>query len=872
MRQFVWFVLFLFTTKANGVSKSMINFLTYEDAKLRGESIDNVSYKLHVNLTEKNTEYDGNISIEFLAKKAENIFLDFSSKEGKIKQLSINGKKSTYRFEDSKVHLSAENMKVGEVNTIEVVFKSHHSKNGKGFYRFEGDKEVFVCSNLEPYYANEMFPHFDQPDKKAEYELTVKAPKHWEVISNTREIEKEDVDTLNRFWKFKKTGKISSYVFALIAGPFKVWESKSLSGISLRIFARKAIADYVNTQDWFEMTKKSFAFFEKQFDYAYPFEKYDQILVPEFGAGAMENVGAVTFNEDRFVRRGQPTPSDRFLTMVVLAHEMSHMWFGNLVTMKWWDDLWLNESFAEFMSFLATEANAKELDLLDPWVVFNADAKFSAYIEDAYKSTTHPIVGEVRNTDEALSSFDRITYEKGASALKQLYFYVGKDAFYKGLRKYFKDHAFSNTTRHDFLKALSEASGLDLKKWDEEWLRSKGTNQITVAVEYSQSKIKSLKIKQYPDPIQGLLRTHRTLVGLYKYDARGFLSLYKTVPITYQGSETIVEEAKGLIPADLIFPNTSDYDLANVVLDEKSLASTMNSLSLVEDTLLRHQLYISLWFMVRNRDISPQQYIDLAIKHTVNEKDLTILDDVIGNIRQKALLYIDKDQRQAYIDKVAQYIWERLQNAEAGSALQTLYFDHFVAGVSKKYESTLIAWLDETEKLPGFVLDADRRWNVVKALAFLSSPKIKTYISKEKQRDGSKRGLLRAKLAELAQPDLSVKKKWYKEFTSPGKLVATDARVLMGNFHDIRHEELTDFVADDFLISVLKQLRAKEYDVKVEHFASSMYPLTFKEEVEKKTLDFIQTNAELPVHIKKALLKRIEDSQRIRQVRNKFKK
>jgi len=847
------------------------NVLTYENAKQRSLAVSNVQYQLQMQLTAESPLYQGEIDLRFYLKDTKNLFLDFSEHGNKIKDLSINGKKSPYRWENSKIYLPEEALKLNAENHVHILFTNTFSNEGKGLHRFVDpeDKQDYIYSNLEPYYANEVFPHFDQPDLKAVYELSVSAPKHWEVIANSRESEVKELNPQYRMWKFQASPKMSSYLFALTAGPFAKWESKSFSGIPLRLFVRKTLAKYIDDKDWFKMTQESLAFQEKSFDYPYPFKKYDQILVPEFANGAMENIGAVIFNEDSYVQRGTPTPLERSDMMDTLSHEMSHMWFGDLVTMKWWDDLWLNESFATFMSYLTIEKTYKTLNLPDPSLSFNASAKLSASLEDSYKSTTHPIVGTVKDTDEAVSSFDAITYEKGASVLKQLYFYVGEEAFFKGLRKYFKQHAFSNTTRHDFLQALSEASGLNLNKWDEEWLRSKGTNSISVDLKVDGDKIKSMTIDQEPDPMDKLLRTHRTLVGLYKYDAQGALKLYKSIPVTYQGAQTEVKEAIGENVPDLVFPNDSDYDLVNISLDAKSLETVYKSLHKVESPLLRQQLYSTLWFMLRNSKVSANEYIKLVTQHALHEDNIIVLDSALSSLRS-ARTYVPKKSREAASKLISHLLWQRLQKAEPGSPLQTLLFDHYLASATNEHGKELQSWLEGKASPAGMKLDQDRRWSILSALSEMQYAQLASLLQKEKQRDSSSRGLVRAMLVEISAPKVSVKKKWYKEISTPGRMVSRDARTVMGHFQYVLNENLTDFVMEDYFSSILKQVAANEFENKVAHFVKSMYPISYPASFETKVGAFLKEHPELPSLVRKAMLKSVEDSERVRLARLKF--
>ncbi len=872
MRVLISTILLSLGTQLGALGSPAVNFLTYESAQHRAEMLDQIHYRLHMDLRSNSQGYEGELVVRFHLKHTHDLFLDFSDRRGAhIHKLSINGSESSYLWEDGKIYLPAERLRLNLENNVSIQFCNSFSNTGKGLHRFEDreDKGVYIYTNLEPYYANEVFPVFDQPDLKASYELSVSAPASWKVIANTRESEIKSLDFRTNLWQFPATQKISSYLFALIAGPFTVWESRTWSGIPLRIFARQTLAQYIDAKDWLAMTRWSFAFLEKSFDYPYPFEKYDQILVPEFSAGAMENVGAVTFSEDRFVHRGLATPLQRFKILEVLAHEMAHMWFGDLVTMKWWDDLWLNESFATFMSSLTAEAIHKDLGLLDPWLSFNAEAKFYAYLEDGYQSTTHPIVGSVRNTDEALSNFDSITYRKGASVLKQLYFYVGKQAFYTGVRNYFKKHAYGNTTRHDFLESLSEASGLDLKSWDAEWLRSKGTNRIRVEMTKRGSQIESLQIKQNPDPMDKLLRTHRTDVGFYKYNEQGSLNLFKTIPVTYQGAVTEIEAPAGLEFPALVFPNVSDYDLVHVSLDPNSLSTVYKSLSRISSTLLRQQLYTTLWYMMRNSEISAKQFVNLVLKHAEDENDITVLDKVLLSLRI-ARTYLPKASRGTANASIANFLWLRLFRAKAGSALQTLLFDHFLHFATLEHASQLHAWLAAEKALTGMVLDQDRRWCILVALAALGYPQALDLIRAENLRDQSNRGLVQSMLAEASLPYLSVKKKWFEELSRPGHMVAADAAIVMNGFQNVLTENLTDFVAEEYFSSILKQLEAKEFDRKVAAFATAMYPIDFSAAFEYQVTAFLARHPGIPSLVRKAMLKRVEDSEKIRAARVNF--
>ncbi|MCJ8277145.1 MAG: M1 family aminopeptidase, partial [Bdellovibrionales bacterium] len=454
--------------KQESVGRKDESGLTQVYAMLRSQSIDKVTYDLKFDLTNEKL-YRGETKINFILKNEIPLSVDFA--QGMIDQVYVNGKIIKHEpYNGHFINIPGDSVKLGQ-NTIDIKYSHEYSKNGAGFYRYIDveDNKTYIYSHFEPYSANQLFPCFDQPDLKATYTTQVKAPKDWEVISSMRETEKT-VHGDYADWTFPKTAKFSTYTYSLHAGDYHVWESIAKTKkheIPLRLFARQSLAKYVKADEWFTLTQQAFPYFEDLYGYPYPYVKYDQLIVPDFNAGAMENVAAVTFNEDHYVRRGEKTRSQRRRLASTLFHEMAHMWFGNLVTMKWWDDLWLNESFA---TYSATRALVEVSEFKESWLTFNI------YKQSAYKAdqavTTHPITTVVKSTDEAFANFDSITYGKGASVLKQMAFYMGDGKYKKGLRTYFKRHAEGNTVLSDFMQAMESASQKDMSQWRERWLET----------------------------------------------------------------------------------------------------------------------------------------------------------------------------------------------------------------------------------------------------------------------------------------------------------------------------------------------------------------------------------------------------------------
>src|SRR5262245_8314498 len=575
--------------------------LTREMASARARQLGDLSYALWFDLDADREEYTGRVAIGFdLAKDAEgDLFVDFA--DGEIHALSINGAAVAAgdlakRYDGRRLRLATGELVRGGANRIEIGFTHAYSTTGNGLHRFRdpADGRVYTYTNFEPYNANRMFPCFDQPDLKASYELTVEVPSEWTVIANTPE--REVTSGAGRStWRFPPSPVFSTYIFALHAGPYASWSGKA-GPVPIRLFARKSLAPYVDHAEWLEVTRQGLAFYGDYFGHAYPYAKYDQIIVPEFNSGAMENVAAVTFSE-RYVNRSKITEDEKRDRADTILHEMAHMWFGDLVTMRWWNGLWLNESFATWASARAVDGATR---FEGSWQAFLGEKQW-AYWEDQLV-TTHPIEVPVPDTDQAFANFDGITYGKGASVLKQLSFYLGEDEFREGLRLYFQRYALGNTELADFMGTLAEASGQDLSGWQELWLETPGLNGVeaswTCATDPKSGRrvISRFALMQSPSEWSGVLRPHRTRIGLYS--ASSCKRIGDPIPATYAKAETDVAAAIGKPCPDLVYPNDGDYDYVKVTLDPASLEAVRGSITKLGDPMLRQQIWHSLWEMV----------------------------------------------------------------------------------------------------------------------------------------------------------------------------------------------------------------------------------------------------------------------------------
>jgi len=544
---------------------------TRAEAAERAAHLSIQSYEVELDLTQGEEIFLSNTKVKFTCNKpGYATFIDAVGKS--VISATLNGQViDTTNYDGESIfinNLAAENELVIKLNGL-------YSKTGEGLQRSVDpvDNEIYLYSQGETAFIRKMYPCFDQPDLKATFSLSVIAPDHWQVISNNPLKEKTALTDKKAKWSFTTTPRISTYITALIAGPYYNVQDEYVGKkkVPLGIYCRKSLAEFLDPDDIFLITKQGFTYFEKVFGLEYPFEKYDQIAVVDFNWGAMENAGAVTFLERLLVFRSKVTERMYNARANTILHEMAHMWFGDMVTMKWWDDLWLNESFAEWSSYLAMVEATR---FKNSWTGFNQERKNWAYRQDQL-SSTHPIVTDMKDIDTVAGNFDGISYAKGASVLQQLVAHVGRDNFILGLQKYFAKHAFKNTTLDDLLVELTQTSGRDLKPWVFTWLQTAGVNTLRPALEIENDRYKSVSIIQEAPtmPIgSSELRPHRMAVGLYDL-VENKIALRKSVELDVTGSNTVVTELAGQKVADLLLINDRDLSYAKIRFDDRSIAT-----------------------------------------------------------------------------------------------------------------------------------------------------------------------------------------------------------------------------------------------------------------------------------------------------------
>ncbi|MDG1750167.1 MAG: aminopeptidase N [Thalassotalea sp.] len=752
----------------------------FEDyAKMRAQQVSNVTYNLQVTLDNKTESFAGitDLNFDLAANNQNDLTIDFDS--GTVNSVKVNGKAVSFTYEKWFITVPASELAEGK-NTVTVDYQRPYATDGSGLHRFVDPEngEVYLYTDFEPYDANRLFPHFDQPDLKAKYTMQVTAPSHWKVITSVRETAVEQQGE-NSVWDFPESAKFSSYIFSLHAGNYAVWED-TFEDIPLRLFARQSLAEYVKTEEWFEPTKQSFKFFNDYFEVRYPFVKYDQIVAPDFNAGAMENVAAVTFNEG-YIARGEKSTLAKMSLANVIAHEMAHMWFGDLVTMRWWNGLWLNESFATYMANLAIN-EASDFD--NAWDVFYSGTKQWAYRSDD-SVNTHAIELPVPSTGDALTNFDGITYGKGASVLKQLPYYLGEENFRVGVSNYLKKFSYKNTELDDFIGELGKAAGKDMTQWTQDWLYNAGLNTIKVNYQCSDNKISQLNIEQTAPADYPTLREQRVQVGLYNY-ADNKMSLTTAIPVTYKGANTEVTAAIGQACPDLVYPNEADWGFVKVDLDDKSLASVEKHINAVESTTMRLMLWQSLSDSVRDANLAADKFVHFAIANIEGETDYNVVRKIAGSLTT-ALRYLttatrleQKDYSDLYRDVENLYL-RLLEKAEAGSDLQKMWYSRYVSmSKSDNHLKNLLDVLQGEKSYDGLTIDQDKRWNILAQLNRYQHGNYAALLEAEKVKDNSDSGIKSAIYAEVLRPEEQVKAKWFDVVVNnPENLKLSTLRYIM---------------------------------------------------------------------------------------------
>jgi aminopeptidase N len=811
--------------------------LTREEARERARLLDVESYHVELDLTGGETTFGSVTTVRFrCTSPGASTFIDLSAPA--VSEIVLNGTHvAAEKFDGNRISLDG----LAESNKLRVAADCAYSRTGEGLHRFTdpADGAVYMYSDLETFDAHRVYACFDQPNLKATFQFDVTAQQGWEVISNAAPETVVRPSAGTAFWAFPPTPVLPTYITAIAAGPYHAVRGEH-DGIPLGIFCRQSLASYLDPDEIFEVTRQGFDYFHRAFGMRYPFGKYDQIFVPEFKAGAMENAGCVTFLE-AYVFRSRVTDSSREARAETILHEMAHMWFGDLVTMRWWDDLWLNESFA---TWAGTVAQAEATRWTSAWTTFAQAWKAWAYRQDQLPST-HPIAADIPDIEAVEVNFDGITYAKGAAVLKQLVAHVGRENFLAGLRRYFGRHAWSNATLGDLFAALEETSGRDLSGWSRKWLETAGVN--TLRPEYQcdgDGRFTAFAVRQEAAPSHPVLRPHRIAIGLYSRGTRGDLGRSgsgvppeSTVPprgsavgltrrhrteIDIDGDRTEVPELVGELRPDLVLVNDDDLTYAKIRLDDHSLRTLISGIGEFAESLPAALCWAAAWDMCRDAELPARDYVSLVLSGVEAIADITVVQTVLRQAAVAARRFADPAWRGVGMEQIARKLRELIQRAEPGSDRQLAYVQQ-LAGVALPPDdlALLAGLLDGSTTVEGLAVDTELRWLLLYRLVSrgVAGP---AEIDAELARDATDAGARHAAACRAAIPDPAAKKEAWEQIIG-GKLSNATFRATLDGFTDRDAEELLEPYSKRYFEVVAGIWRDWSSDM-AQYFAENAYP------------------------------------------------
>jgi len=778
--------------------------LTREEARARAALLDVTAYAVDLDLTTSESSFASTTEIRFTCREpGASTFADLVG--ATVHEITLNGAPldSAEVYADSRIALEG----LAADNVLRVVADCPYSRSGEGLHRFvdPADGRVYLYTQFEVPDARRVFTTFEQPDLKSVFSFTVTAPATWTVLSNAETPEPTTSSAGAATWAFPATERLSTYFTALVAGDYHAVQD-TYEGphgtIRLGHYCRQSVVPHLDVEELVEVTRQGFAFYERAFDFPYPFSataqdgtrKYDQVYVPEYNMGAMENAGCVTYR-DEYLPRSRQTHAFYESRANTVLHEMAHMWFGDLVTMRWWDDLWLNESFAEWASHHAL-VNATKY--VEAWTGFTNARKNWAYRQDQLPST-HPIAADNHDLEAVEVNFDGITYAKGASTLKQLVAWVGEEEFLAGLRSYFAQHAFGNSEFGDLLAALEAASGRDLGSWAQEWLQTSGVNTLQPELSVDgDGTFSAFVVRQTAHPDFPTLRRHRIGIGLYDR-VEGRLVRRTSLETDVEGERTGIAKLVGERRPDLVLLNDGDLTYAKIRLDETSLATLVSSIDTLDDSLARALCWGAAWDMTRDAEMATSDFSALVLRGVGTESDLTAVQALLRYAKSA----IDTYSAPANRARLSQQ-WEdglsTLVDASAPGSDHQLALVRAFAGAARSEAALdrVQGWLDGSTPLEGLTLDPDLRWALVTSLA--AGGRIDaSAIDAEQASDNTISGQERAAAARATLPTVETKEEAWEAAVLRDDTPNETQRQIAGAFQVAGQDELLEPFVERYL-------------------------------------------------------------------------
>ncbi|MFM7029586.1 MAG: aminopeptidase N [Micrococcales bacterium] len=816
--------------------------LTRIEAEERSALIEVSNYRVELDLSGSDTEtYWSGTRVSFTANRVgAGTFIDAMAHS--LTRVTLNGVDLNPAEVYDGYRITLSNLQASNELVVEGLFK--YTNTGIGLHRFVDpvDGNVYLYSHFEPADSRLMFAVFEQPDLKAIFDFVVTAPEAWTVIGNQPVRETALVGDGKRKWQFESTPRISSYITAIVAGPYHGVHGSltTMNGrvVPMGVYCRQSLAAHVEAEYMMDVTAKGVAFYESKFGVEFPFDKYDQIYTPEYNMGAMENAGCVTYNEKYIFRSQQPIALHERRAITIL-HELAHMWFGNLVTMRWWNDLWLNESFAEYISEWCT---AEVTEFKDAWTTFCAQEKLWAYTEDQLP-TTHPIVDPINNLKDVEANFDAITYAKGASALQQLVAFVGQDKFVAGVGNYFRKHAWGNTVLQDLLSELEAASGRSLSGWAEQWLETAGVNTLSPALTTDgDGKILGFAITQGAAADYPTIRAHHIRVGFYNL-IDGRVVRTNQFEAEIDSAVAQVPEAVGHQRPDFILLNDDDLSYAKVRLDKTSYAFALENLSKFEDSLARAQVWVAVWNAAHDALVAPSDFINLVLDHIATEDQSMLVTTMFNQLRHFAQYYLVPKGRNERIVEVAARLWILAEKAEAGSDMQLQLVLNFARLARSAEQAEILRGLhDGSRKLAGLELSADLKWELLAGLA-TNNAVDSAAIDAELALDNTANGLAGAAAARGALGNLEAKKAVWHRLVHTKDWSNAEVMAAAYAFNRTTSPAMLDSFVEQYFNDVKYVFENKTYKM-AEYILFGLYPFALaNRDLANQTKRWLERNA-----------------------------
>lgn len=821
--------------------------LTRVEASERSSLVQTSTYTVELDLTTGPEVFRSTSTVTFTATPGASTFIDAITRT--VHSVTLNGVELDPAEVADGIRIQLPNL--AAENELTVVADHEYTNTGEGLHRFVDpvDGEVYLYSQFEVPDSRRVFAVFEQPDLKATFTFTVRAPKHWKVVSNGVTPEPV-VEGDSAVFAFPETQRISSYITAIVAGPYQSVHSELTSSdgrtIPLGIYARASLFEHLDADYIFDITRKGFAYFESKFDVPYPFEKYDQLFVPEFNAGAMENAGCVTFTEV-YVFRSKVTDAIKERRVVTILHELAHMWFGDLVTMKWWNDLWLNESFAEWASTIAT---AEATEWTEAWTTFQAMEKSWAYKQDQLPST-HPIVADIRDLEDVQVNFDGITYAKGGSVLKQLVAWVGEDDFFAGVSNYFKKHAWGNTELVDLLRELEATSGRELTDWSAKWLETAGVNTLRPELSVDENGvITAFSVLQSAHPDYPTIRPHRMAIGFYELEGGALVRTHRH-ELDVDGERTEVAELVGKTRPALILLNDDDLAYAKIRLDDASLETAIAHLKDIENPLARAIVWGAAWDATRDGETAARDYVRLVLNNIASETESTTIRTTLLQLAQVARTYVDPATRHDTVVEVADALWSLAAEAEPGSDAQFQFVQYFAnMAATPAHVATLKGLRDGTITLPELTVDTDLDWLLIEGLA-LNGAIGHSEIDAALSTDNTSNGQQAAARARAALPGSDAKRAVFDQLVGDDTVPNAIVRMTtMGWQHANGPTGFAELV-DAYFDAIVPIWESRTYKI-AEYLILGLYPAALaNENLIVKTRAWLEANAEQPAALRR---------------------